>query len=131
MSFLNSINQTPNPLNTTFFCGQNIDRIQRSIRQKVRDSTGYSIDNQNADDLITIMRTVYLNNFMNGYSNVQQQVALMNQRVVETCVPQIYTGLSQYIGYVKDISSNPVPLDLPKNESIYGEFLDVNTRIGT
>jgi len=130
MSFLNSFSQTPNPLNTTFFSGRNIDVVQRMIRQKVRDSTGYAIDNQSADDLVTIMRTVYLSNFMDGYNNISQQVDLMNNRVVDVCVNQIYTGLSQYIGYVKDINTNPVPLDLPKNESVYGEFLDVNNRIG-
>lgn len=127
MSFLN---QTPNPLNSTFFSGANIDRIQRTIRQNIKDSTGYAIDNQKKDDLITIMRAVYINNFIDAYNNIPQQIQLMNERVVNTCVPQIYTGLSQYIGYVKDINTNPVPLDLPKNESIYGEFIDVNTRIG-
>ena len=130
MSFLDSLSQTPTPLNQTFFSGQNMNYLQNAIRQKVKDSTGYSIDKQNHDDLITIMRATFINNSTNGYGNVTEQVMWMNKVTIDTCVQQIYTGLSQYIGYVKEINKNPVPLDLPRNESTYGEFMNVNSRFG-
>jgi len=128
MSFLDSLSQIPTPLNQTFFSGQNMNYLQHAIRQKVKDSTGYSIDRQNPDDLITIMRATFINNSTNGYSNVTEQVAWCNNVTIETCVQQIYTGLSQYIGYIKEIGRNPVPLPLPTNESTYGEFMNLNSR---
>jgi len=130
MSFLDSISQLPTPLNLAFFSGENTNFLQNDIRQNVKTTTGYSIDKQNPDDLITIMRAVFINNSFNGYNDVTDQIKWMNNVVVETCTQQIYTGLSQYIVYVNQINKNPVPLALPSNESTYGEFINLNSRFG-
>ena len=127
---LNSLSQCPTPLNTLFFSAFNIEQIQRGIHKKIKETTGYSIDRQKAGDLIAIMRTVFITNSTNGYNNACPQVEFMNERTIDMAVSQINTGLAQYMGYLRDIESVPVPLDLPKNENSYGLITDINTRIG-
>jgi 23S rRNA-/tRNA-specific pseudouridylate synthase len=51
---------------------------------------------------------VFINNSYDPYGHLPEQVKLMNDTVVKTAVGQIGTGISQYIGYLKEIST---PLD--------------------
>jgi hypothetical protein len=64
---------------------------------------------------------VYINNSYNPYGNLPEQVSLMNSIVIKTAVGQIGTGVSQYIGYIRDISTPLVPEPRPINTSLYGE----------
>ena len=129
-NILNSLSQCSTPLNTLFFSDFNVERIQRGIQNKIKQQTGRSIDRQNRSDLIAIMRTVFITNSVNPYGEACKQVDFMNDRVIKTAAQQVNTGLAQYIGYIKDISTTPVPLDLPRNTDQYGTITNVNTRIG-
>jgi len=129
-NILNSLSQCKTPLNTLFFSDFNVERIQRGIQKKVKEQTGRSIDRQNRSDLVAIMRTIFITNSVNPYGEACKQVDFMNVRVIETAVKQVNTGLAQYLGYIKDISSTPVPLDLPRNTDNYGSITNINTRIG-
>jgi len=64
---------------------------------------------------------VYINNSYNPYGDLPEQVTLMNSIVVKTAVGQIGTGVSQYIGYIRDISTPLVPEPRPINTSLSGE----------
>ena len=57
---LNSIKQTPTPLNTLFFSDYNTNLLQRAVRQSFKDKTGVAIDYQNKDDMFAIMRACLL-----------------------------------------------------------------------
>lgn len=67
------------------------------------------------------MRMVYINNSYDQMGNIPAQVKLMNNLVIETAMNQIGTGISQYIGYMKDISTPLVPEPRPIQTSYYGE----------
>lgn len=85
------------------------------------DKSGIAIDYQKQDDVLTLMRMVFINNSSNPYGDLPAQVKLMNDIVIKTAVGQINTGLSQYIGYIRDISTPTVPEPRPINTSVYGE----------
>ena len=127
---LNSIQQCPTPLNTLFFSEFNINLLQRGIRQDFKNKTGISIDNQNANDLYSIMRVVFINNSGDPNSNVQEQVRFMNGIVIKTAAGQIQTGVSQLMGYLHDTDKNTVPLDRPVNTSTQGKKYGKNDKIG-
>jgi len=129
-NLLNSISQCKTPLNTLFFSEFNIERIQKGIQNYVKNKTSRTIDRQNKRDIITIMRSVFINNSINPYGNACNQVDILNKRVIETAGQQVLSGLSQYLAYVKDIGTTPVPLDLPRNVSTYGDNTNINIRIG-
>jgi len=127
---LDSLKQCETPLNTLFFSEFNQNLLQRGIRQAFKDKTGIAIDYQNSDDLYGIMRVVFINNSGDHYSGVNQQVRMMNERVIETAIGQIQTGVSQYLSYVQDIDTISVPLAQPINTSTVGMKMDKNEKIG-
>mgnify|MGYP006096035059 FL=1 len=122
--------QTETPLNKVFFSDFNIQIVQKSIRQAFKNKTGVSIDYQNASDLYAIMRVVFINNAGNHYANVNEQVKFMNSVVIKTTLPQIQSGVAQYMGYIRDIDTLVVPPTPPANTSTYGMKLGPNDKIG-
>jgi hypothetical protein len=122
--------QTETPLNKLFFSDFNIQVVQKSIRQAFKNKTGVSIDYQNAGDLYAIMRVVFINNAGNHYANVNEQVKFMNSVVIKTTLPQIQSGVAQYMGYIRDIDTLVVPPTPPANTSTYGMKLEPNDKIG-
>jgi len=127
---LDSIQQCETPLNTLFFSEFNKNLLQRGIRQAFKNKTGISIDYQNPDDLYGIMRMVFINNAGDHHTRVNEQVKFINERVIQTALSQIQTGVSQYIAYAKDIDTISVPLDQPINTSTTGNKLGFNDKIG-
>ena len=127
---LDSMKQCETPLNTLFFSEFNQNLLQRGIRQAFKDKTGIAIDYQNSDDLYGIMRVVFINNSGDHYSGVNQQVRMMNERVIKTAIGQIQTGVSQYIAYAKDIDTIATPLAQPINTSTVGMKMGKNEKIG-
>jgi len=127
---LNSLKQCETPLNTLFFSSFNVNLLQRAIRQDFKNKTGVSIDYQSDDDLYGIMRVVFINNSGDHFTRVNEQVKMMNTRVIKTAVSQIQSGVSQYMGYVHDMDRGLEPLDRPVNTSTYGNKIDKNNKIG-
>ena len=127
---LNSIKQTPTPLNTLYFSEFNTHLLQRAIRQAFKNETGVSIDYQNKDDLFSIMRVVFINNAGSHTVAVNEQVKFMNSMVIKTALGQVRSGVAQYLGYMRDIDTMAVPPDPPANTSTYGNKLPINDKIG-
>ena len=127
---LDSLKQCETPLNTLFFSEFNQNLLQRGIRQAFKNKTGIAIDRQNPDDLYGIMRVVFINNSGDHYKAVNQQVRMMNERVIESAIGQIQTGVSQYLAYVQDIDTISVPLAQPINTSTVGMKMNKNEKIG-
>jgi len=127
---LTSIKQCPTPLNTLFFCKFNVGVLQRGIRQNIKTKFNKSIDYQNEDDLVSIMRAVFVYNSSMPYSDVNAQVKDLNQRVINEASEQIATSLAQYLGYIRDINSPHIPMAIPINTSTYGNKLNTDTKIG-
>lgn len=127
---LNSMKQTPTPLNTLFFSEFNTNLLQRAIRQTFKNNTGVAIDYQNADDLYSIMRVVFINNAGDHSVAVNDQVKFMNGLVIKTALGQIQSGVAQYMGYVRDIDTLVTPPEAPANTSTYGMKIPINDKIG-
>ncbi len=127
---LDSIQQCETPLNTLFFSDFNKNLLQRGIRQAFKNKTGISIDYQNPDDLFSLMRVVFINNAGDQHAKVNEQVKYMNTKVIDTCLSQIQTGVSQYIAYAEDIDTISTPMDRPVNTSTTGNKIDFNNKIG-
>ena len=120
-SVLRTMRQANTPLASVFFSNFNYVKIQNLIRSTFKDKTGISIDYQNQDDILTLMRMVFINNSYDLYGNILSQVKLMNSIVIDTAMNQIGTGINQYIGYMKDISTPLTPEPRPIQTSYYGE----------
>ena len=111
-----------NNLNKLYFCQSNIDLLQDSIIEGVfKVSNGNKISKQSEDELLIIMRSIYLQHSKNQPNNIQQQIHELNKLVLEYCIPNIHSSIKQYKGYINDITKQQTVMDKPQSVSIKGE----------
>jgi hypothetical protein len=111
------------PLSKLFFSNENMQRIQNRIKRDVYFQTNKKFKleiNQNSEDLLIVMRAIYLNVANNYPDHVVRQVKILNEKTLEDVVPGIITNLKQQYNYIRDISTQPVPLPPPLNVSSKG-----------
>ena len=118
-SLIASMQQCSSPLADAFFSPTNVDRIQTNLRTVSREKTGYVIDRQSDEDLVIIMRAMYATHAQHG-GDLQRELMRLNAIVLSEIAPMVGTGISQHIGYLRDASSLPAPLERAKNISIKG-----------
>jgi hypothetical protein len=94
--------------------------VQGQIKKSVKESTSYSIGDQNQNDLFTLMGKVYTDMRADPERDVLNQVSAMNKITIENATSTIRTGIMQQLAYLKDISRNPVPPPVPSSTSSYG-----------
>jgi len=119
-----------NPLSDAFFSEFNRETIHRDIIAAINRKTGYTIDKQSDADLQALMKRVYVNMMTDPYVDIRGQVERMNETVVEEATGTIGTGMLQQLLFMRDISSNPVPLQAPVSTSTYGNKLGSRPPIG-
>lgn len=108
------------PVSQMFFSPENVRVIQNAIRRFVFEKSqpkGYVIDDQSADELKIIMRAIYYQYGKNIPFNVDEQVAELNQYVVNWSGPHVLSAVDHYYYYLDDISHLPVPLARSQNLS--------------
>jgi hypothetical protein len=110
------------PLNQTFFSPANVQIIQNRLRREVyeRSKGEFLIDEQSVDELMTIMRAMYLQYGKNQPTNIRGQINDLNTLVVDWAVPRIVSECSMHKTYLHDIQHMPVPLAQPVLESRAG-----------
>jgi hypothetical protein len=108
-----------NPLSQTFLHSNNIRVIQRKIAEKVYQiSNGqYRIGNQNEQQLLIIMRSMYLQYGKNQLIDIDVQVNELNDLVVEECVRIVVPNIQQQQGYIEDITSGIKVMPYAQNVS--------------
>tara|TARA_Y100000389_G_scaffold81595_1_gene78159 strand:- start:688 stop:1191 length:504 start_codon:yes stop_codon:yes gene_type:complete len=108
------------PVSNIFFSQGNVENIQKLIRYRVNKETSKVIDRQSNNNLIVIMRSIFL---QYGDASLTTKEALikeirnLNDRVANFSVDRIISQLGQHDTYLKDISSMPRPLDHPKYDN--------------
>lgn len=124
-------------LTSLFFSRENIKNVQNLIKFVVHREVGLVIDNQSVNELLIVMRSVFLEYSAhpplideNTMSKAQVQtlkkkytneVARLNDLVINSVVPRLVSQLQQYLDYLRDASTQPYTMDRPKNDSISGE----------
>jgi hypothetical protein len=103
------------PLNQAYFSPDNFQIVQNKIRREVyeRSKGELLVDPQSADELMIVMRAMYLQYGRNLPDNIAGQIAELNQMTADWCVPKIMAEASMYQTYLRDIQTLPVPLEHP------------------
>jgi hypothetical protein len=110
-------------LSKTFFSPENTKILQNAIRKEVYDRSKekqWVIDEQSADELQIVMRSLYLQYAKNLDYDIPGQIHDLNDLVIEWCVPRILSEIGMYQYYLKDISTLPTPLQHPVSQSSAG-----------
>ncbi|QOI90208.1 hypothetical protein QKU58_gp123 [Pyramimonas orientalis virus] len=113
---------TDNPISELFFSKHNISILQNGIRYSVfkRTSDKSIIGEQSENELLIVMRSLYLQYCKHKPYNIIEQVKELNEKVLDFAVPRILVELNQYENYKKDASSLPIPLEHAQNVSSTG-----------
>lgn len=115
------MNSQPNDLITSFFNDANIQIIQKDLHNEVKRQTNLSIDNQSCHEIYQVMLYVYRTYGRNVTSNIKQEVMYLNDLAIRFITPGLVSNVLQYVNYIKDISSLPVPMDHGRSTSIKGD----------
>ena len=120
-NFYNALNNIheKTPLASAFFSRENIETIHEAIILGVYKASNnkYKIAKQSESSLEIVMRAMYLQHGKNNNENIDMQVKELDKIVVEYCVPNIMTNVTQYIGYINDIKKPPQIMDMPLDTS--------------
>jgi hypothetical protein len=108
------------PLNKLFFSEGNIDTLQGQIQSTVQQMVNATIGRQSDSDLLLVMRSYYLQYAQNNPARLAEELAELNERVVNFCANRIAVEVEAYRYYRKDIMDFPAPIANPVNVKKYG-----------
>lgn len=116
-------NMAESEVSVLFFSKLNIQALQDGIRNLVykRSNQKHKISEQSINELVIVMKSIFLQEGQNLMYNVVEQVRYLNTKVLDYCVPEILKELDMYEKYMKDLSSLPVPIDRAVNVSSKGD----------
>ena len=102
-------------LSDLFFSPENVQILQNGIRAGVyKMSHGqYVVGQQSQDELRIIMRSIFLQYSQNLPTNIKEQIALLNNYVLDYAVGQVYGEAQGYMKYKYDISNMYEPISRP------------------
>ena len=89
-----------------FLSQKNINLIQIKIINIINNEYKYKISKQSKNELIIIMRSVYLNNATNNYKNkieFKTELNHLNNLVISYCVKNIVNNIRSYELYLKKL----------------------------
>lgn len=97
-----------NMFSLLYFSKQNIKTIQDVLRYNVKKITNEIIGPQDETILVVSMRKVFLENsrLPSSKERFTDEIARLNQIVVNTCLRHILTEISSYKKYLFDIENN-------------------------
>jgi len=121
-----------NPLAKKFSSIENIQHLQRRIKYSVfvnsggkitngrpMKGNGHLIGNQSIDEMVIIMRYIYLQ-YGNHANNVDFEVNKLNNLFIKEATPNIIEQVESHLGYLRDASRLPEPIPLPLSTSNAG-----------
>ena len=102
-----------NLLSQVFFSAGNVQILQNGIRSGVYENSRqkYIIPPQNQDALKIIMRSIFLQFSQNSPNNITKQVEVLNEMVLDYCVPFVYNECVAYMKYLEDQSTLVMPMN--------------------
>tara|TARA_B110000114_G_C14969078_1_gene347611 strand:- start:444 stop:869 length:426 start_codon:yes stop_codon:yes gene_type:complete len=113
-----------NIISDLFLSNKNIDLIHLKIINIIKKKFNYNISKQSKNELLIIMRSIYLNNCTNNFSNkneIKKELTKLNELVINYSVNNIIKNIKSHELYLDKINNDLEPIDLPKQTSIKGD----------
>jgi len=101
-------------LSKLFFSQSNIDFLQEQFIMAIYDKTHIQISPQSSNDLLIIMKSIYLQNSKNLNTELTKQVNILNKYVMDYSINNIHSNMKQYDKYIKDLTSEKQILNHPE-----------------
>tara|TARA_B100000282_G_C31610017_1_gene434246 strand:- start:373 stop:852 length:480 start_codon:yes stop_codon:yes gene_type:complete len=116
-------------MSIAFFSKENINIIQNGIRAGVHKLSkgSYVIAPQSEDNIKVIMRSIFLENSANLPHSIPEQIAELNQIVLDYCIPKVYSEAQGYLTYLHDVSNLAIPMQRPTSSTYKTNTLQPNS----
>lgn len=113
-------------LSDAFFSEKNIQIIQNGIRKGVYDKSNQKIiiDVQPKDSVVTVMRSIFLQNSKNLETNIPNQIQELNNLVLNYSINNVYNEAVAYLNYKRDASTMHMPMTAPLYSSKTNKTLE-------
>ena len=127
-------NRETTPLSRAFFSNQNINIIHNNIIKGVYDKTGKVIDRQNTNQLLSIMRSIFMEGCRDEFAarhipskqiGDREMIVRLNGLVISKSVNMITNELIAYNKYREAISTLAIPQDLPILSNMKNKTLEL------
>lgn len=116
-NYLNSLtgNFERSKLSDLFFSSKNIENIQNLLIKGVYEKSNSQIiiDKQPTDNIVIIMRSMYLQYSKNLDTKLNEQINELNNYVLNYCIPKVYSEAIAYLKYKQDASTMHMPMSAP------------------
>lgn len=112
------------PVSDMFFADVNMKHLKKVICDTVYQRSGgkyvISPDAQSDNDLLIVMRSIYLEHAQHLPYQIKEQVANLNYQVIIDLVPRVMSNAQQHLAYIRDHSQQHLVMDRPRNVSNAG-----------
>tara|TARA_B110000444_G_scaffold4700_1_gene4388 strand:+ start:4881 stop:5375 length:495 start_codon:yes stop_codon:yes gene_type:complete len=102
-------------LSDAYFSAANIKIIQNALRKGVYDKSDgkITIDNQDPDIIVSVMRSMFYQHSKNLPTNIPQQISDLNEYVKKFCINSLHSEAVAYLKYKEDSSKMYEPMAAP------------------
>jgi hypothetical protein len=112
------------PLSDMFFSHENMKHLKviicRSIYQQSGGKYNPSPEAQSDNELLLVMRSIFLNHSRHLPDRLREQVAELNFLVMNDMVPRAISNAQLQLSYIRDSTQQPLAMDVPRNVSSAG-----------
>ena len=112
------------PLSDMYFSHKNMKHLKNLICRTVYQNSGgkYNVspDAQSDNELLLVMRSIFLNHAKHLPENIREQVGELNYQVLLYLVPKVISNAQQHLSFIRDHSQQPLPMDRSVNVSSAG-----------
>lgn len=106
------------PVSDKFFSHRNMKHLKmlicRSIYQQSGGKYNPAPEAQSDNELLLVMRSIYLNNARHLPDKINEQVAELNFQVIIDMVPRAISNAQQQLAFIRDSTQQPLPMDRPQ-----------------
>lgn len=103
------------PVGDLFFSEQNMRHLKNLICKSIYKQSGgkYNVspESQSDNELLLVMRSVYLDHARHLPDKVREQVGELNLQVLMDMVPRCISLAQQHLSYIRDSTQQPLPMD--------------------
>ena len=105
------------PVSDMFFSHVNMKHLKKLICDRVYQESGgkykLTVESQSDNDLLTVMRSLYLEHSKHLPNQIKSQVAELNYHVMLDLVPRVIKNAQQHLAYIRDHTQQPLLMDRP------------------
>ena len=112
------------PVSDMFFSHANLKHLKRLVCRSIYQQSGGKYnpapEAQSDNELLTVMRSIYLNHARHLTDRIREQVAELNFQVIIDMTPRAISNAQLHLSYIRDSTQQPLPMDRPHYVSSAG-----------